>query len=80
MSTGDATVFGKIAKLTATPKADLTPLEKEVLNFVLVITALMAAMVVVVIIIWYTALSYDNLLALILEQGRLLAQRASWVD
>jgi sodium/potassium-transporting ATPase subunit alpha len=45
VETGDRTVFGRIAKLTSTPKAGLTPLQKEILIFVGVIVALMITMV-----------------------------------
>lgn len=45
VATGDTAVFGRIAKLTNAPKTGMTTLEREVLNFVLVI--------VLVIIIWY---------------------------
>jgi sodium/potassium-transporting ATPase subunit alpha len=52
VSTGDKTVFGRIAKLTNEPSTGLTPLEKEVLNFVFVIVSIMLTMIVAVIIIW----------------------------
>jgi sodium/potassium-transporting ATPase subunit alpha len=53
VSTGDATVFGRIAKLTNAPKTGMTPLEKEVLNFVLIICSIMFTMIIVVIAVWY---------------------------
>ncbi|KAK0127351.1 hypothetical protein ONS96_006900 [Cadophora gregata f. sp. sojae] len=52
VSTGDSTVFGKIAKLTNAPKTGLTPLEREVLNFVIIICCIMFVMILVVIIVW----------------------------
>jgi sodium/potassium-transporting ATPase subunit alpha len=52
VSTGDATVFGKIAKMTNTPKTGLTPLEQEILNFVIIIVSIMITMILVVIIVW----------------------------
>ncbi|KAH8589244.1 hypothetical protein B0O99DRAFT_692649 [Bisporella sp. PMI_857] len=52
VSTGDATVFGKIAKLTNAPKTGMTPLEKEILNFVIIIVSIMLTMIIVVIIVW----------------------------
>lgn len=52
VSTGDATVFGKIAKMTNAPKIGLTPLEREVLNFVIIICSIMISMILVVIIVW----------------------------
>jgi hypothetical protein len=53
VSTGDATVFGKIAKMTNAPKTGMTPLEREILNFVLIICSIMVTMIVIVIIVWY---------------------------
>ena len=53
VATGDSTVFGRIAKLTSEPKKGLTTLEREVLNFVLVICSIMLTMIIVVIILWY---------------------------
>ena len=52
VSTGDATVFGKIAKMTNTPKTGLTPLEREVVNFVIIICSIMLTMILIVIIVW----------------------------
>ena len=52
LETGDRTVFGRIAKLTSTPKAGMTPLQKEILYFVLLIVSLMITMVVIVCIVW----------------------------
>jgi sodium/potassium-transporting ATPase subunit alpha len=52
VSTGDKTVFGRIAKMTNEPKTGLTTLEREVLNFVIIICSLMLVMIIVVIIVW----------------------------
>lgn len=52
LETGDRTVFGRIAKLTSAPKQGLTPLQKEILYFVLIIVCLMLTMILVVIIVW----------------------------
>jgi sodium/potassium-transporting ATPase subunit alpha len=53
VSTGDSTVFGRIAKLASEPKQGLTTLEKEVLRFVVLIISIMFTMILVVIIVWY---------------------------
>ena len=53
VSTGDKTVFGKIAKLAGEPKTGLTTLEKEVLRFVVLICSIMLSMILVVIIVWW---------------------------
>lgn len=53
VSTGDSTVFGKIAKMTNAPKNGMTTLEREVLNFVIIICSIMLTMIVIVIIVWF---------------------------
>ncbi|KAH2547145.1 hypothetical protein KXW48_006093 [Aspergillus fumigatus] len=60
VSTGDATVFGRIAKLTSEPKTGLTTLEKEVLRFVALIVLIMLTMIIVIIIVWATWLRRDH--------------------
>ncbi|KAH8672129.1 P-type ATPase-like protein [Tricladium varicosporioides] len=52
VSTGDSTVFGKIAKMTNAPKTGLTPLEREIFNFVIVICSIMFLMILIVVIVW----------------------------
>jgi len=63
VSTGDSTVFGKIAKLTNEPKTGLTPLEKEILNFVIIICSIMFTMILIVIIVWFVHVSFYLLLS-----------------
>jgi sodium/potassium-transporting ATPase subunit alpha len=55
VATGDSTVFGRIAKMTNAPKTGLTPLEKEVLNFVIIITSIMVTMITIVVVVWYVS-------------------------
>lgn len=52
VSTGDKTVFGRIAKMTNEPKTGLSTLEREVLNFVIIICSIMFLMIILVIIVW----------------------------
>lgn len=52
VETGDRTVFGRIAKLTSTPKDGMTPLQKEIFYFVSLIVCAMLTMVVIVIAVW----------------------------
>ncbi|KAF3760352.1 calcium ATPase [Cryphonectria parasitica EP155] len=52
VATGNRTVFGRIAKLTSEPKTGMTTLEREVLNFVLIICSIMAIMIIIVLILW----------------------------
>lgn len=52
VSTGDRTVFGRIAKLTSTPKTGLTTLQKEILRFIIIICSLMIFFNIVVIVCW----------------------------
>ncbi len=52
VATGDKTVFGRIAKLTNEPKTGMTTLEREILNFVIIIVSIMLTMIIVVIVVW----------------------------
>jgi magnesium-transporting ATPase (P-type) len=52
VSTGDSTVFGRIAKLTSEPREGFTTLEKEVFQFLALIVLSMLTMILVVVIIW----------------------------
>ncbi|QIX01269.1 hypothetical protein AMS68_006786 [Peltaster fructicola] len=60
LDTGDRTVFGRIAKLTSTPKGGLTPLQREIYIFVGIIVCLMLTMVLVVIGVWAGYLRYQH--------------------
>jgi sodium/potassium-transporting ATPase subunit alpha len=60
LDTGDRTVFGRIAKLTSTPKTGMTPLQKEILYFVSLIVALMLTFVIMVIAVWAGWLRKDH--------------------
>lgn len=52
VSTGNETVFGKIAKLTNTPKSGLTTLQKEILRFIIIICSIMVLFNIIVIVCW----------------------------
>lgn len=52
VSTGDATVFGNIAHMSSQPKSGLTPLQSEILRFVLIVVVIIVALVVLVVILW----------------------------
>ena len=60
LETGDRTIFGRIAKLTSAPKQGMTPLQKEILYFVIIIVCLMVTMIVVVIIVWASWLRVEH--------------------
>jgi sodium/potassium-transporting ATPase subunit alpha len=60
VSTGDRTVFGKIAKLTNTPKTGMTTLQKEILRFIIIICSLMIFFNIVVIVCWGAWLRHDH--------------------
>ncbi len=60
VSTGDKTVFGKIAKLTNTPKTGMTLLQKEILRFIIIICSLMIFFNIVVIVCWAAWLRKDH--------------------
>lgn len=52
VATGNRTVFGRIAKLTNEPKTGMTTLEREVLNFVIIICSVMVLMIILVLVLW----------------------------
>lgn len=52
VSTGDRTVFGRIAQLTSKEKIERTPLQDEVVRFVVLIVSLMIIMNIVVLGVW----------------------------
>ncbi|KAL5119505.1 hypothetical protein ACEQ8H_002570 [Pleosporales sp. CAS-2024a] len=52
VATGDSTIFGRIAKLTSDPKTATTPLQKEILRFVLIISLFITCVVILIIILW----------------------------
>lgn len=60
ITTGDSTVFGRIAKLTSAPKPGLTPLQLELFYFVGFIVGLMLLMIIVVIIVWASWLRHSH--------------------
>lgn len=64
VSTGDNTVFGHIAKLTSTPSTGRTPLQKEIIRFVILIVALMITMNIIVLGVWagYIRTKYPDFL------------------
>ncbi|CAN3362301.1 calcium-transporting ATPase 1 [Diutina catenulata] len=52
VSTGDETIFGTIAKLSSKPKKGLTPLQWEILRFVLLTCGIILTLVVLLCILW----------------------------
>ncbi|EEU34196.1 uncharacterized protein NECHADRAFT_85426 [Fusarium vanettenii 77-13-4] len=52
VSTGDATVFGQIAKLTGEPKTGLTTMEKDIFRFVLLIVLIMVSWIIILVAVW----------------------------
>ncbi|APA07783.1 hypothetical protein SS1G_00628 [Sclerotinia sclerotiorum 1980 UF-70] len=60
VSTGDKTVFGKIAKLTNTPKTGMTTLQREILRFIIIICSIMVFFNIVVIICWAAWLRHSH--------------------
>jgi sodium/potassium-transporting ATPase subunit alpha len=77
VATGDSTVFGRIAKLTSDPKTGMTPLQKEILRFVLIISTFITVVVIVIITLWYAGWSLRILVLLTMLQGRMASQRPS---
>lgn len=60
VATGDNSMFGRLAKLTNSPKQGLTTLEKEIYYFVAIIVSIMLLMILVVIIAWAAWLRKDH--------------------
>jgi len=58
--TGDNTVFGKIASLSAKRKQGMTTLQLEILRFVAVIVSAVLIVSIVVIIVWAAWLRVDH--------------------
>lgn len=56
---GNETIFGSIAKISSTEKKGLTPLQKEVLRFVIITTTIIVTLVVLMIILWATWLRHS---------------------
>ncbi|UZJ57002.1 hypothetical protein CBS101457_006322 [Exobasidium rhododendri] len=52
VATGDASVFGRLAKTSSAPKTEKTTLEKEISWFVITIASLAAGISIICIIIW----------------------------
>ncbi|KAL5407068.1 hypothetical protein PMIN03_007394 [Paraphaeosphaeria minitans] len=59
VATGDSTIFGRIAKLTSEPKTGMTPLQKEILRFVLIICVFITCVVILIVILWAAWLRKD---------------------
>jgi sodium/potassium-transporting ATPase subunit alpha len=59
VATGDNTVFGRIAKLTSEPKTGMTPLQKEIFRFVLIITVFITCVVILIVVLWAAWLRKD---------------------
>lgn len=60
VSTGDNTIFGTIAKLTSRPKKGLTPMQWEILRFVIFTTTVIVVLAVLVVVLWAAWLKKDH--------------------
>ncbi|KAH7381738.1 hypothetical protein BKA66DRAFT_419220 [Pyrenochaeta sp. MPI-SDFR-AT-0127] len=60
VATGDNTIFGRIAKLTSDPKTGMTPLQKEILRFVMIISLFITCVVILIVILWAAWLRKDH--------------------
>src|SRR5579859_4754300 len=52
IQTGDNTVFGRIAKLSAGGNGGLTTLQKEILHFVVIIATIALSIAILVVVLW----------------------------
>lgn len=80
VATGDNTVFGRIAKLTSDPKTGMTPLQKEIFRFVLIISTFITVVVIVIVVLWYAGWSLRILVLLTMLQGSMASQRSPRLD
>lgn len=60
VATGDNTLFGRIAGLSNKPRHEFTPIQKEILRFVLIIVSFITTVVVLVVILWSAWLRKDH--------------------
>lgn len=59
VSIGDDTIFGTIAQETSKPKTGMTPLQKEIIRFVLLTSGIILFLVVLLCILWGAWLKKD---------------------
>lgn len=57
---GDETIFGTIAKMTSRPKKGLSPMQWEILRFVIFTVSVIVALIVLVVILWAAWLRKDH--------------------
>lgn len=64
VTTGDNTVFGSIAKMSSAPKRGLTPIQWEIMRFVIMVVAVVVVLIIAVVIVWYVknSLTYSSFL------------------
>ncbi|KAH9863454.1 hypothetical protein IAQ61_009732 [Plenodomus lingam] len=67
VATGDNTIFGRIAKLTSDPKTGMTPLQKEILRFVVIIALFITCVVILIIVLWKSHPTWINVPLLIVS-------------
>lgn len=60
VGTGDLTVFGRIAGLSNRRRTEMTPMQKEILRFVLIIVSFIVTVVIIVVILWAAWLRKDH--------------------
>lgn len=52
VSTGDNTVFGSIAKMSSAPKPGLTPIQWEIMRFIVIVISIVVTLIIIVIVVW----------------------------
>ncbi|KAL4907192.1 hypothetical protein BDW74DRAFT_148734 [Aspergillus multicolor] len=60
VATGNDTVFGRVASLSSGRRTKMTPMQREILRFVLIIASLVVLFVTIIIIIWAAYLRRDH--------------------
>lgn len=57
---GDETIFGTIAKMTSRPKKGLSPMQWEILRFVIFTVSVIVTLIVLVVVLWAAWLRKDH--------------------
>ncbi|RDW70502.1 cation-translocating P-type ATPase [Aspergillus mulundensis] len=60
VATGNETVFGRVASLSSGRRTKMTPMQREILRFVVIIASLVVLFVTIIVIIWAAYLRRDH--------------------
>ncbi|KAL4938740.1 hypothetical protein BDV06DRAFT_200244 [Aspergillus oleicola] len=60
VATGNGTVFGRVASLSSGRRTKMTPMQREIFRFVLIIASLVVVFVTIIIVVWAAYLRQDH--------------------